>query len=137
MNVDGAQVASKDSSRPWTLWIWDILSPQPLAVVDFRDRIKQLLWHPTAPEILLILTIQKEPLVYVWHTTKEQLLILEGLTLNGDAGPGDYEAKWLACTNELTLLFLTSPHQYDAGTIDIGGDNVNFQSVLRQANPGA
>lgn len=131
INASCDLIATNDSSRPWILWICDIVSSQPLAVVNFRDRIKQLLWHPTAPEILVILTIQKEPLFYVWHVTKQQLLISKDLTTIGDVGMSDCEAKWLGGhLHESPLLFLSWHRQYEAGIIEIDQDGVIFQSVL-------
>jgi hypothetical protein len=131
MNANSDMVATKDSCRPWTLWIWDILTPLPLAVVNFSNRIKQLLWHPTVPEILVILTFRKDPLLYIWHAKKQQLLVLGGLNMNEDVETVDCEAKWLGGTlHEPPLFFLSSPHHYDAGIIDVDHDGVTFQSVF-------
>jgi hypothetical protein len=136
MNANYQLFATKDSSRPWTLWIWDILSTRPLAIVNFRERIKQLIWHPIAPHILLILTSHKEPLLYVWHVNKQQLLILRGLTVSADAGIVDCEVNWLGgrC-HGFPLLFISSPYHYDAGILDAEQDGVVFQSLLRQELP--
>ena len=125
-------VATKDASRPWTLWVWDILLSEPLAVVNFRDRIKQILWHPTDPEVLLILTVQKEPIIYVWDASQQRILIAEHTIVSGDAETAVYECKWLqGHVKESPLLFVGSPHSYDAGIVDFleqGG--VVFESVL-------
>jgi hypothetical protein len=133
MNANCEMVATKDSCRPWTLWIWDIPTPHPLAVVNLSNRIKQLLWHPTVPGILVILTFQEGPLIYIWHSTKQQLLVLEGLNMSDGKETVECEAKWLGGTpHEPPLFFLSSPHYYDAGIIDVHRDGVIFQSVFHQ-----
>lgn len=126
-------VALKDSSRPWTLWIWDILSTeQPLAVVNFRDRIKQLLWHPKDPDLLVILTATKEPYFHLWHARSGRPLISNVLTVSSSLEMSDCEAAWLAGhLNGSPLLFLSWPRHYDAGIINIDQDSVIFQGKFR------
>lgn len=135
VNADCELVATKDSSRPWTLWIWDLVSPQPLAVVNFRDRIKQILWYPAAPKVLLILTTQKQPLVHMWRGTKQEVLVPGGLIMNSDGETTDLEAKWLGQRpHELPLLFLSSPWSYGVGVIDMDHNGVTFRSLLHQGD---
>jgi hypothetical protein len=135
INASCELVATKDSSRPWIVWIWDIASVQTLAIVNFRDRVKQILWHPTDPEILLILTITKQPMFYIFYAREQQVLISEGLATNGSSEMGDCEATWLpGHLHELSLLFLSWPRRYDAGIINIDQKGAVFQSVLNQGS---
>jgi len=135
VNAGCELIATKDSSRPWLVWIWDFVSVQALAVVSFRDRVKQILWHPTDPEILVILTMTKQPMFYVWHAGEEHILVSEGLAMNGGVETGDCRAKWLARRpHELPLLFLSWPRRYDAGILNLDGKGAVFQSVLSQEN---
>jgi hypothetical protein len=132
MNTGCKLVATKDSSRPWIVWIWDLASLQTLAVVSLRDRAKQILWHPTDPEILMILTVSKQPIFYIWHAG-EDILISEELAMKGALDMSDCEAKWLARRpQELPLLLLSWPGRYDAGIINLNGKGAVFQSVLSQ-----
>jgi hypothetical protein len=141
INAGCELVATKDSSRPWLVWIWHLASAQTLALVSFRDRIKQILWHPTDPEILVILTITKQPIFYIWHAGQEQILVSEGLATNGGMEMSDCEAKWLARhdqesqeSQEPSLLFLSWPRRYDAGIMSVDGKGAVFRSVLSQAS---
>jgi hypothetical protein len=135
LNASGESLATIDSSRPWTLWIWDVVSSELRTVINFQDRVEQILWHPEDAEILVILTKQKESLLFIWHAQKEQLFTSKGLVMNGDGAPADCKAKWLenSCDG-LPLLFLSSTHSYDAGYLHIAEDTVIFQSHRDQAN---
>jgi hypothetical protein len=132
MNGNCQLLATKDSSRPWTLWIWDVRSSEHLAVVNFRHRIKQLLWHPTTPDLLIILAVQKESLLYVWHAAKQQMLIAERPIMSTDAETADYQCEWLEGDLEgLPLLFVGSFRRYDAGIIHLlDQDGIIFESIL-------
>ena len=101
-------------------------------MVNFRHRIKQLLWHPTNPDMLLILAIQKEPLLYIWHAAKQEVLIIELPITTTDAESTDYQCKWLNGDVEgMPLLFVFSPRHYDVGIIRLlDQDGVIFESVL-------
>lgn len=135
INAECELVATKDSSRPWTVWIWTIPSPQLLAVINFRDRVKQVLWHPRDPEILLLTTTQAEPLLYIWYATKQQIYIAKGLHVDENPKSCDYEAKWVGSrVQELPVLFMSSPHHYDAGIMPADRDGVAFQSFLHQVD---
>lgn len=108
-----------------------MISPQPVAVVNFRQRIKQLLWHPKNPDILLIVCNQKEPLLYIWHTTKQQLLVPTGVNKHGSVATSNFEAQWFSYHSETPpLLLLSSPDHYDAGMVDVDVDSGIFCSIL-------
>lgn len=131
VNRDCQLLATRDSSRPWTLWIWDISALEPLAVINFRHRIKQLLWHPTDPDILLVLAFQKEPLLYIWHAAEQKMLIIERPIMT-IAAETDYQCEWLNGYLEGTsLLFVRSPRLYDVGVIRLlDQDGFIFESAL-------
>jgi hypothetical protein len=110
------------------------VSSEPLAVINFRDRIRQLLWHPIIPENLLILTNQRQPSLYQWHAAKQQILFVPGYWPQSDLEPEEYGCEWLQDDSERTsLLLMSSSHRYDVGVIDIDQDDVIFQSVLRES----
>lgn len=106
-----------------------------MAVVNFRQRIKQILWHPKHSNILLLVCNQKEPLLYIWHTTKQQLLIPSGVNKHGNAATSSFEAEWLSYRSESRpLLLLSSSGHFDVGTVDADLDDGMFRSVLNNWN---
>jgi hypothetical protein len=133
VNADCSMIATKDSTRPRTVWIWPISSKVPQTVLNFREHVRQILWHPSLPHVLLILTSQKEPTVYVWHDQGIAPAIgVIPLSTSGNRATR-FEGSWLP--NEIAgrhLFMMSSPEAFDIGSLDGRGDRVFFESVLQK-----
>jgi hypothetical protein len=133
VNSDYSMIATKDSTRPRTVWIWLIASPIPQIVLNFREHVKQILWHPALPNVLLVLTNQKEPIVYIWHDhgTAPAIGIIP-LSANSKIS-GRFEGSWLPNHIDGRHLFmLTSPEAFDVGFLNGRNDGIFFESVLQR-----
>jgi WD40 repeat protein len=133
VNADCSMIATKDSTRPRTVWIWPIASPIPQTVLNFREHVKQILWHPTLPNVLLVLTSQKDPTVYIWYDQGAAPAIGIIPLSPSSKGSGRFEGCWLP--NEISrrhVFMLASPEAFDVGFLDARRDGIFFESLLER-----
>ncbi|KAF2641967.1 hypothetical protein P280DRAFT_289531 [Massarina eburnea CBS 473.64] len=62
----GMLCATRDDSTPTTVWIWDLTSLKPQAIIIQHAPIKSLQWHPKDPSKLLIQTAHVLPILYIY-----------------------------------------------------------------------
>jgi WD40 repeat protein len=67
-NKDGTLCATRDDSTPTTVWIWDLRSLKPAAILIQHSAVKSLQWHPLDPTYLLIQTTHDSPTLYLYGT---------------------------------------------------------------------
>jgi hypothetical protein len=133
VNVDCTIIATKDSTRPRTVWIWTTASSIPQTVINFREPVKQILWHPTLPNVLLVITNQKEPTVYVWRDQSTAPAIGIVPLPVGGKGSARFEGNWLPnAVSGRNLFMLSSPEAFDIGFLQGRSDGVFFESVLER-----
>ena len=133
VNADCSLIATKDSSRPRRLWIWPVSSQVPLTVLNFREHVKQILWHPSLPNVMLILTSQKEPTVYIWHNQGIAPAIGIVPLSASHRGTGRFMGSWLPNeTSGRHLFMMSSPDVFDIGSLEGKSDGVFFESVLQR-----
>lgn len=133
VNTDCSMIATKDSTRPRTVWIWPISSTVPQTVLNFREHVRQMLWHPSLPHVLLVLTNQREPLVYIWHDNGRAPAIGIIPLSASSKGAARLEGSWLP--NKISgehLFMMSSPEAFDIGSLDYRSDRVFFYSVLQE-----
>ena|SRR2546423_1814328 len=133
VNADCSMIATKDSVRPRTVWIWSISSTSPSTVLNFREHIKQILWHPSITSLLLILTVQKDPTFYIWHdkSTAPSIGVID-LSTSGK-GAGKFEGFWLPIRIRGQQIFMMStPDAFDLGFLKCWSDRVCLESVLQK-----
>jgi hypothetical protein len=133
VNADCTMIATKDSTRPTTLWIWTTTFSIPQTVISFREQIRQTLWHPKLPNVLLVITNQKEPTIYVWHGPSTAPAIGVIPLPSGGKGLARFEGIWLP--NEVDgrhLFMLSSQEAFNIGFLHGSGDGVFFESVLER-----
>ena len=143
-NCDGSMLASTSGLMPSTLWIWQGFR-SPLAVISFRDPIRQAVWHPEIPDALLIVTASSQPRIHLWTKRNEPRSV--PITLHKrDATSGRHEVRWVQDfenqtehqeenkvvgeRNEDYLFVITNEKCFDIGFIETLLNDVNFQSVL-------
>lgn len=133
VNSDGTMIATKDSTRPRTAWIWTAASSIPQTVINFREQVKQILWHPTLPDVLLVITNQKDPTFYIWHDQSTAPAI--GIIPLPAGGKGSARPEGIWLPNEVdgrNLFMLSSPEAFDVGFLHGRGDGVFFESILER-----
>lgn len=143
-NCDGSMLASTSGLMPSTLWIWQGFR-SPLAVISFRDPIRQALWHPEIPDALLIVTASSQPRIHLWTKRNEPRSV--PVTLHKkDATSGRPEVRWVQDfetqsehqeenkvvgeRDEDCLFVIMNEKCFDIGFIGSLHNDVNFQSVL-------
>ncbi|KAJ4373208.1 hypothetical protein N0V83_003501 [Neocucurbitaria cava] len=65
-NRDSTLCATRDDATPSTVWVWDLRSLKPRAVLIQYAPVKSLLWHPNDASMLLIQTTHDAPVVYLY-----------------------------------------------------------------------
>ena len=123
--------ATKDSTRPKTLWVWQTPSTAPYAVLNFRENVKQILWHPFLANVLVVVTNQKEPTIYVWHDCTHAPAIGSIPAAAAAKGACKFEGSWLP--NQVAdryLFMMSSSDAFDIGFIEGKDGDVFFESIL-------
>lgn len=64
-NKSGTMCATRDDATPTTVWVWDLVSLKPRAILIQHSPIKSLNWHPSDPASLLIQTTHDSPTLYI------------------------------------------------------------------------
>ena len=122
-------IATKDATRPKIVWIWHKSSPSHHLVINFRENVKQVLWHPESSHVLLIITSQKDPIIYAWHDFNKPPAIGYAPLKSS----GKFEGSWLP--NKLDgrhLFMMSSPEAFEIGFLEHKEDVVLFDSILRR-----
>ena len=146
-NCDGSMLASTSGSMPSVLWIWQGFR-SPLAVISFRDPIRQVMWHPEISDALLIVTASPQPRTHLW-TKRNAPRGVPVTLLKKDATSGRPEVKWVQDFENRTedqeenkvvgerdedyLFVITNEKSFDIGFMETVDDNVKFRSVLNDA----
>jgi hypothetical protein len=131
INADCSMIATKDGTRPKTLWMWQTPSTIPHAVLNFRENVKQILWHPFLANVLVVVTNQKEPTIYVWHDWTRAPTIGSIPAAAAARGAYKFEGSWLP--NQVAdqcLFMMSSSDSFDVGFVECKDGDVFFESIL-------
>lgn len=91
-NKDGNLLATRDDAAPTTVWIWDLATLKPRAVLLQHSNVKRLSWHPSRADLLMIACIHDESIVYLWSASTDSPMVLVAPLRR--AG-GKLECNWL------------------------------------------
>ena len=143
-NCDGSMLASTSGVMPGTVWIWQGFR-SPLAIMNLRDPVRQVLWHPSIPDALLIITASLPPRIHLWTRRSEPKSTTISLSKN-DATSGKVEVRWagnrsdgfedeeelqkIGEADEDYLFVITNEKCFDLGFIEKTGEDVKFRSIL-------
>ena len=133
INADCSMIATKDGTRPKTLWMWRTPSIIPHAVLNFRENVKQILWHPFLANVLVVVTNQKDPTIYVWHDWTLAPAIGSIPAAAAAKGTYKFEGSWLP--NQVAdryLFMMSSSDAFDIGFVEGKDGDVFFESILWQ-----
>jgi hypothetical protein len=131
INTDCSMIATKDGTRPKTLWVWQTPSTIPHAVLNFRENVKQILWHPLLANVLVVVTNQKDPTIYVWHDWTLAPAIGSIPAAAAAKGTYKFEGSWLP--NQVAdrcLFMMSSSDAFDIGFVEGKDGDVFFESIL-------
>jgi WD40 repeat protein len=65
-------IATRDEATPTAVWIWNLTSLSPTAVLTHHAAVKSISWHPKRPDLLLISCLQDETVVNIWNSSTMQ-----------------------------------------------------------------
>ncbi|KAF2266428.1 WD40 repeat-like protein [Lojkania enalia] len=117
-NKEGTMCATRDDSTPSTVWIWDLRSLRPKAILIQYSPIKSLQWHPSNSSLLLIQTTHDSPIVYLYTTPPtsnssafapgplEILSLSDVVAKPAGSLPAKWDIKWLPTTPDKKPVFL-------------------------------
>jgi hypothetical protein len=130
-------IATKDGTRPKTLWMWQATSTIPHAVLNFRENVKQILWHPFLANLLVVVTNQKDPTIYVWHDWTQAPAIGSIPAAAAARGVYKFEGSWLPSqVADQCLFMMNSSNTFDIGFVECKDGDVFFESILWNNFPG-
>jgi hypothetical protein len=131
INADCSMIATKDGTRPKTLWMWQTSSTIPHAVLNFRENIKQILWHPLLENVLVVVTNQRDPTIYVWHDWIHAPAIGSVPAAAAAKGAYKFEGSWLPSqVADQCLFMMSSSDAFDIGFVEGKDGDVFFESIL-------
>jgi WD40 repeat protein len=62
-------IATRDEATPTAVWIWNLTSLAPAAVLIHHSPVKSISWHPKRSDLLLISCSQDETVINLWNNT--------------------------------------------------------------------
>jgi hypothetical protein len=146
INSSHSLLAVRALSSPRALVLWKLQDPScPLAVINFKRTISQVLFHPCLPNVLAVLTRSKVPRIYVWSDAGSAPVA--GVIPVDTATSTSFVGYWLSSciddgdtqmhtgagspTGQRCPFLLTSNAAFDAGYLSHNQGQVAFKSIIR------
>ncbi|KXJ94237.1 WD40 domain-containing protein [Microdochium bolleyi] len=99
-------LATRLSSAPSTIWIWDLPSAELRAVIVYHSDVAQVQWHPKQPELLLMRCDTSAPgVAFVWDPLSQGPRAIDiASRMKTRKISGKMQATWLDRGDEMAAM---------------------------------
>jgi WD40 repeat protein len=100
-NSNGSMIATKDEATPTAVWIWNLTSLSPTAVLIHHSPVKSISWHPHQSDLLLISCSQDETVLNLWNNTTAQPAVIP---ISAHKTSARLDIRWLGGSTKSTAI---------------------------------